>query len=118
MKIILKLFIAIVIINGTVRAGVAAWEHYEMTDAAQQVVLFGTTSPVAELKTSIVARADRLQVPISAATVHVHRRGTRTWADSRYARPVELFPNFKYPLTFSFEVEAFSLGSAAPEDTD
>ena len=41
--------------------------------------------------------------------VTVGRENGRTWADASYSQSVELFPNQKYPVDFSFSVEGYSM---------
>jgi len=45
--------------------------------------------------------------------ITVTRDGLKTTAQAAYTQPVEVFPNYKYPITFSFTVEGINLGQGA-----
>ena len=110
MKTLFKLVIAILVLNGAVRGGLATWKYYEFKDAAQQVVLFGQRADPEEIQANIVARATEMSVPIRPDDVKVSRDGTRTIAEGYYIEPVDFFPNYPWPVKFTFVVDAISLG--------
>jgi hypothetical protein len=111
MKTLLKVLIAAVILNATVRAAMAAWSYYQFKDAAQQTILFGGQSTPAELQESIVRRAGELGLPIGPEDVEVRRDGPRTVAEASYTQPVELFPRYTYPFEFTFTVDSFAVAT-------
>jgi hypothetical protein len=43
----------------------------------------------------------------------VTRDGLKTTAAAAYTQPVEVFPNYKYPVKFQFTVEGVNLGQGA-----
>lgn len=110
MKTLFKLVIALLVLNAAVRGALAMWEYYQFTDAAQQVVLFGQRSDPEEIQANIVARASELSVPVRFDDIKVSREGTRTAAEGHYIRNVEFFPNYPWPVKFTFNVDAISVG--------
>jgi hypothetical protein len=110
MKTLFKLVIAILVLNAAVRGGLAMWQYYQFKDAAQQVVLFGQRSELEDIQADIVARATAMSVPVRADDVKVSRDGTRTVAQGSYVRTVDFFPNYPWPVKFTFVVDAISLG--------
>jgi hypothetical protein len=110
MKTLFKLVIAILVLNGAVRGALAMWQYYQFKDAAQQVVLFGQRSEPEEIQANIVARATELSVPVRPDDIKVTRNGTRTVAEGYYIQPVQFFPNYPWPVKFTFLVDAVSLG--------
>ena len=110
MKTLFKLVIAILVLNGAVRGALAMWQYYQFKDAAQQVVLFGQRSDPEEIQANIVAKGTEMSLPVRADDIKVSRDGTRTVAQGFYVRPVEFFPNYPYPVKFTFVVDAISLG--------
>ena len=110
MKTLFKLVIAILVLNAAVRGALATWQYYEFKDAAQQIVLFGQQADPEEIQADIVARATELSVPMRPDDVKVSRDGQRTVAQGQYTRPVEFFPNYPWPVKFTFVVDAISLG--------
>ena len=114
MKTLFKLVIAILVLNGAVRGGLAMWQYYQFKDAAQQAVLFGQRADPEEIQATIVARATEMSVPIRPDDVKVSRDGTRTVAEGYYIQPVDFFPNYPWPVKFTFVVDAISLGDSGP----
>jgi hypothetical protein len=114
MKTIVKLLIALVILNAVARGAIAAWSYYQFRDAAAELVLFGGTASTSELHTRIASRAAELEVPVAPENISVQRDGARTWADVTYTQPIEYFPRRTYPVELSFTVDAFSTAGATP----
>ena len=114
MKTILKVLIALIVINAAARGGMTAVRYYKFKEAAQQAVLFGSASATEELQQVILQRALELEVPVASPQVVVNRQGGRTWAEAAYRERVEYFPNQVYPVDLSFSVEAYSMVLAAP----
>jgi len=109
MKTIVKVVVAVVVLNAVGRVGLAAWNYYQLRDAAQQAVMFGAQEPPAEIQGRILKKAIELDLPVQAEAVVVQRQGIRTEAETSYTQSVEVFPRYRYPFTFSFSVEAVSL---------
>ena len=116
MKTVLKLVIAVAILNAVVRGADAAWNYYQLKDAAQQTLLFSSPSTAAQIHAEILSAAVRLNVPLKAEDLLVRRQNGRTTASGSYKQSVEFFPNYLYPLSFSFVVDAVSLGGAPGDD--
>src|SRR5262245_6360954 len=110
MKTLFKLVIAILVLNGAVRGGLAMWQYYQFKDAAQQVVLFGQRADPDEIQANIVAKATELSVPVRLDDIKVSRDGQRTTAEGSYVQPVQFFPNYPWPVKFTFVVDAVNLG--------
>ena len=116
MKTIIKLLITVAILNATARAAMAAWSYYQFKDAAQQTVLFGYRASMGQLHEQIVRRGHELEIPVEPQNVSVSRDGSRTLAAATYTQPVELFPRYSYPFTFSFEVDAIAVDPTTAGD--
>ena len=110
MGTIIKLLIVGVIINGAVRVGVAASTYYQFKDESQQLVTFGGGVPIGELQNHILEKAEALEVPLEMQDVEVTRQDLRTVATAAYTQNVEVFPNYFYPIQFSFRVEGLDMG--------
>jgi hypothetical protein len=117
MKTVLKLVIAVALLNAVIRGADAAWSYYQIKDAAQRTLLFAASSTSAQLKAQILATAVDLQVPMRAEDLTVRQQGGRRLAEATYIKPIEFFPNYRYPVSFSFAVEAVTVG-APPADED
>ena len=110
MKTLFKLVIAILVLNASVRGGLAMWQYHQFKDGAQQVVLFGQQADPEVLQANILARATALGVAMTLDDIKISRDGTRTIAEGSYVQPVQFFPNYAYPVKFTFLVDAVSLG--------
>lgn len=113
MKTILKLALALAMLNAAARAGTAAFGYYQLKDAAQQMVTFGAQTSTASLQDEIVEKASELNVPVTSGGVNVYRQGMRTRAEAAYTQPLELFPHYTYPVRLSFSVEGYSMALGA-----
>jgi hypothetical protein len=114
MKTVIKLLVAIAFLNGVVRIGLAEAKYYQFKDQSQQLVTFGAESPVGELQDNMLANAAALELPIASEDIEVTRNGQSTRATASYTQPVEVFPNYTYPLTFQFTVEGMKFAGAGP----
>jgi hypothetical protein len=113
MKTLFKLAIAILVLNAAVRGALAMWQYYQFKDAAQQIVLFSQRAEPEEIQATIVARAGEMRVPVRLDDIKVSRDSQRTVAQGSYTRPVEFFPNYPWPVKFTFIVDALSLAEAS-----
>lgn len=109
MKTLVKLIVAVVVLNAVGRVGLAAWNYYALRDTAQEAVMFGAQEQPVQIQGRILKRAAELDLPVDADGVTVQRHGIRTEATASYRQSVEVFPTYSYPFDFSFSVEAVSL---------
>lgn len=109
MKTVIKIIIAAVIINAAARVGMAAATYYQLKDETQQLVTFGANTSTGDLQNRIVQKALELKVPLDPGDIQVNREGLQTIASASYTQPVEVFPNYRYPINFRFSVEALSM---------
>jgi hypothetical protein len=116
MKTIIKLLIVIAIINAAARVGLAAAKYYQLKDQSQQLVTFGGNSSPGELQNHILQTATALEVPLAFDDILVTRDGFKTTAQASYTQPVEVFPNYKYPVKFQFTVEGINLGQGVNQN--
>ena len=115
MKTIIKIAISLAVINAAFHAAEAAWRYYQLKDATQQLIIFGSQEQASELQNRIVEKAVELRVPLLPENVIIRREGTRTFVDAAYTQPVEYFPNQVYPADLKFSVEAFAANVVNPD---
>jgi hypothetical protein len=106
-KTILRLVIAVALLNAVVRSATVAWKYYQLKDSAQQAVLFGWESPTEQIRNEIYDKAGELDVPLDLNGIDVRRTGDRTVAIASYVQQIELLPTYAYPVDLSFTVEGF-----------
>ena len=112
MKTLIKLIIAAVVVNAAYRGGSAYLKYYQFKDETQQMILFGQAEQVGDLTKQILGEAAKRDVPLDADDVMVTREGTRTLAEVSYTENVEIFPRYFYPVSFSFNAEAYGVAGA------
>ena len=111
MKTVIKLLIAIAILNAVARVGLVTMKYYEFKDAAQQLMTFGGDASPGELQNQILEKAMTLDVPLTIDDIEVVRNGKVTTATASYTEDVEVFPSYKYPIDFRFSVEGLKLSA-------
>ena len=112
MKTLIKLIIAAVVVNAAYRGGSTYLKYYQFKDDTQQMILFGQAEQVGDLAKQILGEAAKRDVPLDADDVMVTREGTRTLAEVSYTENVEIFPRYFYPVSFSFNAEAYGVAGA------
>jgi len=110
MKTIIKLVIAVALMNAVVRTGMVALGYYQLKDAAQQEVTWGGNVPPKELASHVLDKAAELGVPLEPGGIDVRRSKDVTVIEAFYTQPIELVPAFVYPVIYpaelSFTVQA------------
>src|SRR5215831_12410333 len=110
MKTIIKVVIAIALINGAARVGMAYANFYQLKDAAQELITFNSSKlSDVDLQNQVAAKATTLNLPLDPANIDVHRDGPKTTVTAAYTLPVEVFPNYKYPINFNLSVDALQM---------
>ncbi len=116
MKTVIKIAIALAIINAAYHAGEAAWDYYQLKDDTLQLITFGSQESTTELHNRILEKAALLDLPLLPENIAVHRQGTRTTVEAAYTQPIEYFPKQIYQAKLSFLVENYSLNPGKAED--
>jgi len=109
MRTVIKLLIALAIVNAATRVALAEASFYRLKDRAQELVTFGAEATPEEIQAQILQVAQGLNLPLDPAAIEVSRDGLHTTANASYTQPVEVFPNYIYPLDFDFSVEALTM---------
>ena len=117
MKTIVKLALVLAFINALVHAASAYRTFYEFRDAAEQMLVFAGRQPSIQLHKEILEQAVELDIPLAPEDLNVRRTETRRIAQATYVQPVEFFPRYVYPLTFSFTVNAVSQPGLPADDS-
>jgi len=117
LKTILKIVVAVVILNAVYRGGVATYTYFELKDEVERLLRFDNVSTPEELEAMIVTLGTRLGAPLDPAGVSIDREGSRTSASVSYTASVEFFPRYTYATPVSFSVDVFSVGPLPPGST-
>lgn len=115
-KTVLKIAVALAIINAAFHAGDAAWKYFQLKDAVLQLITFGSQEHTNELHNRIIQKAADLRVPLLPEDITVHRQGTHTFVEGEYTQPIEYFPNQVYEMNLKLFVENYSTNVGRPED--
>jgi len=117
MKTVLKLVIAIALLNAVIHGADSVWNYYQLKDAAERALLFGASRTSEQVHTQIMDSALKLRIPIKPEDLSIRWRSGRRIVDASYTQQIEFFPNYRYPILFSFNVETPVVGNA-PDDDD
>jgi len=104
-KTLIQLLIAAAIINAAARYGLSTWTQYQFRDSVQQILLFGADASTDDLENEIMMEAERQDVPLEREKVDVQQRDAVVTAQASYLDEIELFPGYKYPKTWTFDIE-------------
>jgi hypothetical protein len=115
MKVLLKLAIVALLANATWHVGGVYAAHFKFKDAVQSASQFNGARSEQELHSRILELAGQYDVPVTDANFTIRRDQNHTFTDGSYIRPVELFPGFSYPLTFSWHSDTFTVAGAVPK---
>jgi hypothetical protein len=116
MKTVLKLVIAIALLNAVVRGADSVWNYYQLKDAAERALLFGAQRTSQQVHQQIMERALELQLPLNPEDLKIRWATGRRIAEAAYTQQVEFLPNYPYPIQFSFNVNTVVVGT--PPDND
>jgi hypothetical protein len=117
MKTVLKLVIAIALVNAVVRAADSAWNYYQLKDAAERALLFGSKLSSQQVHQQIMETANELKLPLKQEDLSIRWRSGRRLALAAYTQHIEFLPTYPYPILFSFNVDTPAVGSA-PDDEE
>jgi hypothetical protein len=109
MRTLIKLAIAALVIHAAYQIGSAYWDHYQFTDAVQQVAQFGESEPLTEIKNRVMELAAERNLPIPEDAITVTRSQRRIDVDGAYTREILLAPGFKRQWTFTVDVVVITL---------
>jgi hypothetical protein len=115
MKVLLKLVIVAVLANATWHVWGVYAAHFKFKDAVQSASQYNGARSDQELHSRILELAGQYDLPVTDANFTIRRDQNHTITDGSYIRPVELFPGFSYPLTFSWHVDTFTVAGAVPK---
>ena len=109
MRTLIKLAIAALVIHAAYQVGTAYWDHYQFTDAVQQVAQFGESEPVPEIKRRVMELAADRHLPIGEESITVTRERRRIDVDGEYTRDILLAPGYKRPWKFTIDIVVLTL---------
>ena len=114
MKLFLKLVLAALIANAAWRIGSSYVSFYKFKDAITEEAQFGGDKSVDELRGRVAALAQQFDLPIDGDNVTVVKESQHTRIAGSYKKTIEVIPGFKYPWTFSWDVETINFAKIQP----
>jgi hypothetical protein len=94
MATLIKFVIAVLILNAAARAGLAAFEHYQFTDAAREAMVFAPNASDAQLVTAVARIAHDHNVPVTEDDITLRHNGPDIIIEFSYPKDVQLVPAF------------------------
>ena len=115
MKTIIKIVLALVILNAAAQAGMAAFTYYQFQDAMHETVQFARPNSTDEETTAdIMNLANDYGLPVDAGSISVGRVGADRIVSCSYTTDVVLVPGvFTKPWTFTPRTSVRMLGGGS-----
>ena len=115
MKVLLKLAIVALLANATWHLWGVWAAHFKFKDAVQSASQFNGSKSESELQSRILELAAQYDLPVTENNFTLRREQNHTIIDGTYVRPVEFLPGFRFPLTFNWHVDTFTMTGAPGE---
>jgi hypothetical protein len=126
---LVKIAVALLILNGVVRTGSAFWSNYRFEDRLTEIAQFGDRRTEAQLCQEAEEAARILELPVAAEAIRI-RRGTnpvfscgkgyegvaaarqggaqKLFIDASYTRDVDIVPGYSHRFAFNPAVEVWA----------
>jgi hypothetical protein len=114
LKLLLKLVLAALIANAAWRVGSSYVSFYKFKDAINEEAQFGGDKSVDQLRERVVALAQQFDLPVDGDAVTISKENQRTRIAGSYSKPIEVVPGFKYPWSFSWNIETINFAKIQP----
>lgn len=126
---LVKIVIALLVVNGVVRLGAAYLADYRFEDRLTQIAQFGDRRSEAQLCTEAMEAAQRLELPVAEEAIRIRRGGNppftcgkgfegavpaaqggaqKLFIEASYARDVDLAPGYARRFSFNPSVEVWA----------
>jgi hypothetical protein len=126
---LVKIAIALLIVNGVVRLGTAYLADYRFEDRLTQIAQFGDRRTEAQLCSEAAEAARVLELPVPEEAIHIKRGGNpaftcgkgyqgavarvrsgaqKLYIDAAYERDVDILPGYTRRFSFNPSVEVWA----------
>ncbi len=109
MRTIIKLLLAVLVINAAYRVGIVYWDHYQFEDAVQQLAQFSERASEQDIKQQVLELAANRDIPVEEDALTVTRGQRRIDVDGTYTRPVAVAPGYTRQWDFTIDVLVLTL---------
>lgn len=101
MGTLVKLVLALLMLNAAVQAGRAALKDYQFEDAVHEAMLFSPNASDSEIVSAVAKLAVEHQVPITADDITITHRGADIIFSTEYTETITLVPGL-YTKVWTF----------------
>lgn len=108
-KLIIKLALVALVANATWRVGNAYVSFYKFRDSVSESAQFSRGASDDQLHARIMELAAQFDVPVGDDDFTIRRDHDHTFIDGTYTQPIEVVPGYKYPWSFSWNVDAYTV---------
>src|SRR5688572_8424751 len=105
MKLLIKLAIAVLVVNAGYRIGSQYLTHVQFRDAIRDAATYRATNDE-ELRSRIMELSVEYEVPFAEELVTIRREGRHVVVEGRYEKPIEVVPTVRYRWPFSWTIDA------------
>jgi hypothetical protein len=104
MKLIIKLAIAALLANAVFRLGNEYLAHVKFREAVRDAAMFKARDND-QLRTRIGQLASEYDIPQDPSTLDISREERHVVVHGEYTKDIEFVPSYRYPWTFSWDVD-------------
>ena len=109
LRTLLKLAIALLILNGAWQGGSAYWQNYQFEDALQRIAQFGGSNPGADMMAQAMDTVRSLKLPVTEDQIAIRKENNRVTISASYKQAIEFVPTYKVPWDFTVKADALNL---------
>jgi hypothetical protein len=115
-KSLVKVLVAVLIANALWRVSSAYITHYRFNDAVDELATHAVGKTDAQLKDKVMELAATYDEPVDPDALTIRQEEHHTYVETKYTKPVLLFPGYEYQWPFSINVDGFLIIPARPGD--
>jgi hypothetical protein len=113
LKLIVKLAVVALLANAAYHIGSEYLTYVKFEDAIRDTAIFKAKDD-AELTARIMSLAEQYEVPLDQDNLVVERQGRSVSISGWYDKPIEVFPNYRYPWHFGLSLDVVSQTPGVP----
>ena len=110
MKLLIKLALVGLIVNGAYHVGAAYWTHYSFRDDVQDLVQYRAgNKDDTWVREQILGLAQQYEIPVEEKAIEIQSERLHKLVTISYVRKIDIFPGVKREWPFTANVDALGL---------
>jgi len=113
-KSFVKVAIAVLLANALWHVASAYLSYYKFQDAVQDYAIRSSGKSEDEIKSHVAELAAQYDEPVDADGVEVRRTEQHTYIESKYTKPIAVFPGYERQWPFSLNADGYLIEPQKP----